>query len=137
MRESEEGTDIVKGGRFLEAHGRYQAEVIRYDTIPYDTAPPPNKQINHCTMPKHSFLFKKRIMSTFLGLMLLLLAATISPALENNLSDGTDVPHVPWHLLVVVSENHWHRSCVEFKRQMSKTLLWRFKFGNWVMRQRK
>jgi len=34
-------------------------------------------------------------MSTFLGLMLLLLAATTSPALENNLSDGTDVPHVP------------------------------------------
>jgi len=30
-----------------------------------------------------------------LGLMLLLLAATTSPALENNLSDGTDVPHVP------------------------------------------
>jgi len=34
-------------------------------------------------------------MSTFLGLMLLLLAVTTSPALENNLSDGTDVPHVP------------------------------------------
>jgi len=34
-------------------------------------------------------------MSTFLGLMLLLLAAATSPALENNLSDGTDVPHVP------------------------------------------
>jgi len=33
-------------------------------------------------------------MSTILGLMLLLLAATASPALENNLSDGTDVPHV-------------------------------------------
>ena len=30
-------------------------------------------------------------MSTFLGL----LAATTSPALENNFSDGTDVPHVP------------------------------------------
>ena len=29
--------------------------------------------------------------------------------------------------MVVVSENHWHRSCVEFKQQMSKTLLWRFK----------
>ena len=47
-------------------------------------------------MPKHNnFLFKKRIMSTFLGLMLLLLAAIASPALENNLSDGTDVPRVP------------------------------------------
>jgi len=47
-------------------------------------------------MPEHNkFLFKKRIMSTFLGLMLLLLAATTSPALENNLSDGRDVPHVP------------------------------------------
>ena len=44
-------------------------------------------------MPKHNtFLFKKRIMSTFLGLRL---AATTSPALENKLSDGTDVPHVP------------------------------------------
>ena len=31
--------------------------------------------------------------------------------------------------MVVVSENHWYRSCVEFKRQMSKTLLWRFKIG--------
>ena len=41
---------------------------------------------------KHNkFLFKKRIMSTFLGLMLLLLAATTSPALENNFSNGTDV----------------------------------------------
>jgi len=47
-------------------------------------------------MPKHvKLLFKKRIMSTFLGLMLLLVAATTSPALENNLSDGTDVPHIP------------------------------------------
>jgi len=27
--------------------------------------------------------------------MLLLLAASTSPPLENNLSDGTDVPHVP------------------------------------------
>ena len=46
-------------------------------------------------MPKHdNLLFKKRIMSTFLGLMLFLLAATTSPVLEN-LSDGTDVPHVP------------------------------------------
>jgi len=34
-------------------------------------------------------------MSTFLGLMLLLLAAITSPALENNLSDGTDIPQVP------------------------------------------
>jgi len=34
-------------------------------------------------------------MSTFLGLMLLLLAATTSPALENNKSEGTDIPHVP------------------------------------------
>jgi len=34
-------------------------------------------------------------MSTFLGLMLLLLAATTSPVLENNLSDGTDVLRVP------------------------------------------
>jgi len=42
-------------------------------------------------MPKRNkFLFKNRIMSTFLGLMLLL-----AVALENNLSDGTDVPHVP------------------------------------------
>ena len=42
-------------------------------------------------MPKHNmFLFKDRIMFTFLGLMLLL-----AVALENNLSDGTDVPHVP------------------------------------------
>ena len=32
-------------------------------------------------------------MSTFLSLMLLLLAATTSPALENNFSDDTDVPH--------------------------------------------
>jgi len=47
-------------------------------------------------MPKHNkFLFKKRIMSTFLGLMLLLLAAITSPALENNFSDGTDIPQVP------------------------------------------
>ena len=46
-------------------------------------------------MPKHNkFLFKKRILSTFLGLMLLLLAAITSPALENN-SDGTDIPQVP------------------------------------------
>jgi len=30
-----------------------------------------------------------------MGLMLLLLVATTSPALENNLSDGTDVPNVP------------------------------------------
>jgi len=28
-------------------------------------------------------------------LMLLLLAATTLPTLENNLSDGTDVPHIP------------------------------------------
>ena len=35
-------------------------------------------------------LFKKRITSTFLGLILL--AATTLLALENNLSDGTDVP---------------------------------------------
>jgi len=42
-------------------------------------------------MPKHNmFLFKDRIMFTFLGLMLLL-----AVALENNLSDGTDVPYVP------------------------------------------
>jgi len=35
-------------------------------------------------------------MSTFLGLMLLILASTTSPALENNFSDGSaDVPHVP------------------------------------------
>jgi len=46
-------------------------------------------------MPKHNkFLFKMRIMSTFLGLMLLLLAAITSPALENNLSDSTDIPQV-------------------------------------------
>ena len=38
------------------------------------------------------FLFRKRIMSTFLGLMLLLLAATTSPAFENNLSDDSVVP---------------------------------------------
>ena len=31
--------------------------------------------------------------------------------------------------MVVVYENRWHRSCVEFKRQMSKTQLWWFKFG--------
>ena len=31
--------------------------------------------------------------------------------------------------MVVVSENPWHCSCVEFKRQMSKTWLWWFKFG--------
>ena len=37
-------------------------------------------------------------MSTFLGLMLLLLAATTSPALENNFSDGTDIPQVPGSL---------------------------------------
>ena len=54
-------------------------------------APPSHKQTknskNHCAMPKHS---------KFLGLMLLLLAATTSPILENNLSDGTaDVPHIP------------------------------------------
>ena len=85
--------------------GQYQAEAIRYnreytltwytDTIPY-LPPSPKQTINHCTMPKHSnLLFKKRIMSTFLGLMLYLLAATNSPALENNLSNSTDVPHVP------------------------------------------
>jgi len=34
-------------------------------------------------------------MSTFLSLMLLLLAAITSPALENNFSDGTDIPQVP------------------------------------------
>jgi len=34
-------------------------------------------------------------MSTFLGLMLLLLATATSPALENNFSDGTDIPQVP------------------------------------------
>ena len=70
--------------------------LYRYHTI----LPPSPKQTkiskNHCTMPKHTkFLFKKRIMFTFLGLMLLLLAATTSPALENNFSDGTNVPHVP------------------------------------------
>jgi len=36
---------------------------IRYDTIPYGTAPPPPnkpKKIDHCTMPKHSkFLFSR------------------------------------------------------------------------------
>jgi len=72
---------------------------IRYDTIPYDTAPLPKQtkiSINHCTMPKHNkFLFKKRIMSTFLGSTLLLLAAITSPALENNFSDGTDIPQDP------------------------------------------
>jgi len=31
--------------------------------------------------------------------------------------------------VVVVYDNHWHCSCVEFKRQMSKTQLWWFKFG--------
>ena len=55
--------------------------VYRYDTFQ--------------NIAKHKFLFKERIMSTFLGLMLLVLAATTSPALENNLSDGTDVPQVP------------------------------------------
>ena len=74
--------------------------VYRYDTIPYDTAPSPKQtkisiKFNHCTMPKHNkFLFKKRIMSTFLGLVLLLAAIT-SPALGNNFSDGTDIPQVP------------------------------------------
>ena len=46
--------------------------------ILYDTAPSPKQRkisINHCTMPKHNkLLFKNRIMSTFLGVMLLLLA---------------------------------------------------------------
>ena len=75
--------------------------VYRYDTIRYHMIllPSPKQtkiSINHCTMPKHNkFLFKKRILSTFLGLILLLLAAITSPALENNFSDGTDVPHVP------------------------------------------
>ena len=47
-------------------------------------------------MPRHDkFLFKREIMSTFMGLMLLLLAATTSPALENNFFDCTDVLHVP------------------------------------------
>ena len=41
MKESKEEFDIVEGGLFLEVHGQYQAEVIRYDTIPYDTAPLP------------------------------------------------------------------------------------------------
>jgi len=45
-------------------------------------------------MPKHNKCLLKKV-STFLGLMLLLLPATTSPALENNFSDGTDVPHVP------------------------------------------
>ena len=44
MKESKEEFDIVEGGWFLEVHGQYQAEVIRYDTMIYDTAPPPNKQ---------------------------------------------------------------------------------------------
>jgi len=30
---------------------------------------------------------------------------------------------------VIVCENHWHRSCVEFKWQMSKTRLWQLKIG--------
>jgi len=45
--------------------------------------------VNSCTMPEHI---------KFLGLTLPLRAATTSPALENNLSDGdgtADVPHVP------------------------------------------
>ena len=47
-------------------------------------------------MPKHNnILFKKDNHVHFLGWMLLLLAATTSPTLENNLSDNTDVPHVP------------------------------------------
>jgi len=31
------------------------------------------------------------------------------------------------HLVIVFCESHWHRCCVEFKWQMSKTRLWRFK----------
>ena len=37
------------------------------------------------------FLFRKSIMSTYFGLSLFLLADTSSPALEESLSDGTEV----------------------------------------------
>ena len=71
-----------------------------YWQIPYDTmwySPPPpqiKKEISANAKTQVLVEKKKRIMSAFLGLMLLL-AATTWPALENNLSDGTVVPHVP------------------------------------------
>jgi len=63
--------------------------------------------VNQCSMPKQhqfytsysKFLFKNRIISTFFGLIADLLAATTSPALENCLSDGTDVPGIHKYFL--------------------------------------
>jgi len=33
------------------------------------------------------------------------------------------------HTAISFLRTLWHHSCVNFKRQMSKTLLWRFKIG--------
>ena len=61
----------------------------------------------------HVYMFKKRIMSTFLGLMLLLLAAITLPGFENNLSDGTDVPGTHKYFLVRSCNcGRWKESCV-------------------------
>ena len=88
----------------LKSRGeRYQKEMVRYDTeylhgvsIRYQTilalplSFPREIEISAKCQVIHNiysrFLFKKRIMSAFLGLMLLFLVATTSPAFENNVS---------------------------------------------------
>ena len=58
------------------------------------------------------FLFKNSIISTFLDLSLFLRMETSSPALENSLSDGTDVPGTHKYFLASLESKLKRFSCV-------------------------